>query len=398
MYNPYEELENNILVINKQVKVLKYLRPINELEEKEKFLKKQIEPKFEYRTNQDYDLKKVMHYLNSITIPTKPNDRLKNMANGLLEVYDYKTKFSNKKLDDTLKELAVPYFNVIKNILAKTKILDNLGNHRIIKNETSKIYGIPSDDTIIKAKNTLLRLKDIKQPKKDIDPAYVSTYMRKKIEEFGLDKDGWVTSISKRKKATLTSSLNKKIKIGSKMYSKELLDSLTIHEVGVHAILANNGSKQPFKIFQFGFPLQSETNEGLATYFERYKGSGNDIKLRKYAARCVAVKSVLEDNSFSKTFKELRSYNLSLEMSWEVSMRAHRGGGCIKDHIYFEGLEKIKNYEESYEPLFTGRVSLNYVDLIKEMIKKDLIKSPKSSNDLIFPYFAKRESQKLITT
>ncbi|MFW6046183.1 MAG: tyrosine/phenylalanine carboxypeptidase domain-containing protein [Candidatus Woesearchaeota archaeon] len=398
MKNPYKKLEKNLLITNKYVKVLKYLRPINEEEEKDKFLKNQVEPKFEYRTNQDYDLKKVMHYLGSIIIPTKPNKRLKHMANALYEVYEYKTKFSNNKIDETLEELAVPYFNVLKNILAKTKILSNLGNYNIIKTETSKIYGVPSDDTIMKAKQVLIELKDIKKIKRDVDPPYVSSVMRKKIKEFGLDKDGWKSSISNSKKATLTSSLNKRIKVGKKMYSKELVDSLAMHEVGVHAILANNGSKQPFKIFQFGFPLQSETNEGLATYFERYKGIGNDVKLRKYAARCVAVKSVLENNTFSKTFKELRSYNLSHDMSWEVSIRAHRGGGCIKDHIYFEGLEKIKNYKGSYEPLFTGRVSLNYVDLIKEMIDKGLIKSPKTSKDLIYPKFARLEDKKLITT
>ncbi len=392
MNNPYSELEKSILKQNRKLKVLKYLRPINESREKEKFLKEQKEPNFEYRTNPNFNEKEVRKSFKKIVIPIKPDYRLKNMAEGIERMYDYKVKFSNKKINKTLRKLSIPYLNVVKNIFAKIKILNNLGNSKIIKEETAKIYGIPSEDTVRKAKDVLNNLKKCESPKSDIKPEYVKKVMYDKIKEYGLDKDGWICKISKKKRATLTSSLSKEIKIGNRMYPKNILNSLAVHEVGVHAVLANNGAKQPFKIFNFGFPLQSKTNEGLATYFERTKDCLNDFKLKKYAVRCLAVYNVLEGNSFKSTFKKLRSYDLDEEMSWEISMRAHRGGGCIKDHIYFEGLEEIKNYNGSYKVLFTGRVSFNYVELIEEMMEKGFIKSPEDEG-MIFPDFAKKVNQ-----
>jgi len=56
-------------------------------------------------------------------------------------------------------------------------------------------------------------------------------------------------------------------------------------------------------------------------------------------------------------------------------LRAHRGGGFIKDHIYLQGRRRIREYLEdggSLKPLYVGKVPLESVERAEELIGSEL--------------------------
>jgi hypothetical protein len=65
-------------------------------------------------------------------------------------------------------------------------------------------------------------------------------------------------------------------------------------------------------------------------------------------------------------------YDLNREEAFNITIRAHRGGGFTKDYLYLTGLKKIYDYHQKGKDLsllLTGKVSLEFVDDITYMIE-----------------------------
>ncbi|GAG24501.1 unnamed protein product, partial [marine sediment metagenome] len=158
------------------------------------------------------------------------------------------------------------------------------------------------------------------------------------------------------------------------------LRGLAIHEVGVHVLRAANGYRQPLKIFAIGLPTYLSTEEGLSMYFEEITGNTNNEMLRNYAARVVAVDSLLRDLTFRKTFEKLKSYNFSDEQAWNLTLRAFRGGGYIRDHVYLEGYIQVKDFAQKkgdFKALYVGKIGIKDLTLVKDLLKKGILREAK---------------------
>ncbi|MGB5822227.1 MAG: flavohemoglobin expression-modulating QEGLA motif protein [Saonia sp.] len=156
-------------------------------------------------------------------------------------------------------------------------------------------------------------------------------------------------------------------------FSKNQLLTLAHHEIGVHLVTTYNGALQPLQIFSNGFPKNVETQEGLAVFSEYMGGALTLRRLKELAYRVLASDSLIKGYTFSDTFDLIHNhYKLNRNDAFAITLRAHRGGGFTKDRLYLSGLRKIyKRYQqkgpESMDILLTGKVTLEYEDIIEKL-------------------------------
>ena len=190
-----------------------------------------------------------------------------------------------------------------------------------------------------------------------------------------------------RKRLTTVYPAEKNITVcGRRKFAEGDDERLAVHEIGVHALRAANGYNQPFSIFGTGLDGYERTEEGLALFAEHETGNTSEEVLRDYAGRVLAVNSVLEGMSFRKTFEMLRDYGFSKDQAWDLSVRAHRGGGFIKDHIYLAGYLDVKQYRESggdMGMLYVGKIGLHHIPLVKYLLDADMLRRPEKVPDFI---------------
>lgn len=156
--------------------------------------------------------------------------------------------------------------------------------------------------------------------------------------------------------------------------------ALAHHELGVHLVTTLNGRSQPLKILSMGCPVNTMTQEGLAIFCEYLAGFMTLSRLRILALRVLAVDSMIEDKDFKKTFLLLKEqYAASDEQAFTITARVYRGGGFTKDYLYLQGFHQMLNAFESRQDfalLLSGKVSLDYLDVVASLIDKQILLAP----------------------
>lgn len=167
-------------------------------------------------------------------------------------------------------------------------------------------------------------------------------------------------------------------------FSANQLKVLANHEIGVHLVTTFNGMDQDLKIFHNGFPANVETQEGLAVYSEYMSGCLTLHRLKELAYRVIAADSLRQGLDFCGTFDLLHNqYKLNREEAYNISLRAHRGGGFTKDFIYLTGLKKVYDYHTNggdLNLLLAGKVSLENVGIISKWKEQGLAKDIRYKN------------------
>lgn len=155
------------------------------------------------------------------------------------------------------------------------------------------------------------------------------------------------------------------------------VEALIQHEVGTHVLTYFNGKAQPLKQLYSGVPGYEELQEGLAVLSEYLVGGLNAARLRKLAARVVAVNAMIEGESFNDTFHLLTGkYDFSAFAAFNITMRAFRGGGLTKDAVYLKGLIKLLDYLEQgkpLDPLYIGKITEAYLPIMNELLFRNIL-------------------------
>jgi len=169
------------------------------------------------------------------------------------------------------------------------------------------------------------------------------------------------------------------------MFSQRALERLLVHELGVHVLRYENGCVQPIHLFCNGFPGYIGTEEGLAVTNEEHSGMLEINTLRKYAGRVIAAHLAL-NQTFFQVFQTLVPL-LGQEIAFEITIRTKRGftdtaqpGAHTKDIYYLRGYLQIKTYleqhPEDYPILFTGKIGLQHLPLVRKLIKEGVVALP----------------------
>ena len=166
----------------------------------------------------------------------------------------------------------------------------------------------------------------------------------------------------------------------SAVFRSKRVDALIQHEVGTHVITYENGRAQPLKLLTVGLPGYDETQEGLALLSEFVSGGLDPLRLRLLAARVVAVDRLIHGADFLEIFKELREgHALAPKSAWSVTIRVARNGGLTKDVIYLRGITRVLEFvsqRKTIEPLLVGKLSLDDVPLVEELIEREILRPP----------------------
>lgn len=340
----FKRIDEVLLETSKLVK-LDYIWPANEEGEKEKFLKGAVRnPKFLYR-NLEYSPKEVEERLAELETPS-----------GVLgKIYREK----------------------IRRELLSNKVVAERGKRAVVRETSIKLHRVPTKTLIAYAENLLIEIPNIRY-KKSVSSKRLRKAMEEALVEQGLDD--WRVEATERKLASVYPA-EKKIKINKKgKFTENALNRLVVHEIGVHVLRAANGYRQPFKIFALGLPGYLSTEEGLTSYFEEVSGNSDEEKMRDYAGRVIAVESVCKNLSFKQTFERLKEYGFRDGQAWRLAIRAHRGGGYIKDHVYLKGYLKIKQFAKrdgDIKTLYVGKIGIKHLPLIRKLLKEKVLKKPK---------------------
>jgi len=167
------------------------------------------------------------------------------------------------------------------------------------------------------------------------------------------------------------------------------------HEIGTHYFRMVNDGLQPWYSDRKKFGLRGggsresvTTEEGLATVNTLLNAKTKYLfsSALLYYASCKAVTM-----SFSDLFEHLGQYVKNPDLRWRHVMRIKRGlvdpqdlGGYGNDQCYFEGaVEILRNIDTiDFLTLYAGRVCLDEIQRVKRMARTNCIKLPTFLRDM----------------
>ncbi|MRH99565.1 DUF1704 domain-containing protein [Kriegella sp. EG-1] len=268
--------------------------------------------------------------------------------------------------NDEIRKLYQDTIHYYSNMI---QCIESIGDKRKFYYNSLRIYGTPKEKDVNNAK-FILHFKN-QGPFEDTDKIYNAEQAKIFFEEFSKQYDfplniKFSTSIAAN--AMVSNSTQSLLIKKNAKFSKNQLQTLANHEIGVHLVTTYNGLLQPLKIFSNGLPNNVETQEGLAVFSEYMCGALTLKRLKLLSYRVLASDSLIKGYSFSDTFNLIHGhYKLNRDEAFTITMRAHRGGGFTKDRLYLSGLVKIFNRyinNQSMDNLLTGKVSMDYENVI----------------------------------
>jgi uncharacterized protein (TIGR02421 family) len=307
-----------------------------------------------------------------------------------LPVFTYPdTSARAESLDRALGMLRIPpgppeirelYAEKMTEIALFVRAFDAVGSGAELANITGLIYDHPSVKTIEAATEilqqpeaTLLQPADMSRD--DLKAAYEQA-----LEDAGL-KGQWVVQLGTAPMSYVEPE-NQLVSVGlQRNYTPDNVARLVYHEIQGHVFRAANGyTAHPAiaPLLATGLAGYDTTEEGVAVYAEHASGLLSDQILRTYAARALAVQSLLEGANFVETYHLLRQHGVRQHGAFKNTLRAHRGGGTVRDHIYLQGYLDVKQFVErggDLRILYTGKIAPEHIDHVERLKAAGLVRN-----------------------
>ncbi|MDC8004200.1 DUF1704 domain-containing protein [Aureisphaera galaxeae] len=343
------KIDTNLNRLVKKIELLNYINPTNIEQEKRNFFssKYNVNPSFHYRKI-DFDAYKLQQELFSQDIDSIKDEETRAFYKDV--IYDYSGLI---ECIETIGKGSKFYYNSLKSFGTPTE--KDVENARFILHYKDEVYN------------------------EEMFPVFNATEASQYFEEFTKRYDfPFKLKFSNKISAAAMVQNNTQTMLLKKnhRFSANQLKVLANHEIGVHLVTTYNGMEQPLKIFKNGFPKNVETQEGLAVFSEYMSGCLTLYRLKELSYRVLATDSLRKGFTFCDTFDLLHNqYKLNREEAYNITLRAHRGGGFTKDHLYLTGLKKIYDYYQAQgnlDNLLAGKVSLDQVDVVQKWQKEGL--------------------------
>lgn len=340
----YSEIDNRLHEIDKEIKLLHHLKPLNLEEELSKVNRiENYNPVFSYPELKfkPFQLKRE---LLGISIP----------ATGYLT-----DLFKEKKTD----------------IFRKILLLEHIGSDNFSAFSVD-LYGKPDPELLEKAKSELKYLpRAFAVESAFLNADQAAGIFATVLKNYGLQK--WRVKLMESLVADCVTGKKKMIFLKkSAFFSRERIKTLIAHEIETHVLSAENGKLQPYKIFNRGTADYLETQEGLAIYNQNRLLSPNQEKWYWPIASVLAVEKALH-GSFSEVVALLLSHGFARERAVRVAVKVKRGientanpGAFTKDMLYYRGylnVVKFLNSGGSLADLYLGKISLFSLPKIKKI-------------------------------
>jgi len=272
-----------------------------------------------------------------------------------------------KKIKTDKSIMGKIFCRVKENYSANISMLKYRGNP-LFTHYSIKLHGRP-EPYLIKEANKYVKLKQIEE-NKNLTTKQIILKLRAAFVKYGFkwtveEKDMVSAAAVKPAKRILLIRKNEK-------FSERFMKRIIVHEIGTHAMRAENGRYQPYSLFLRGFPGYLKTEEGLAVLNEELNNCLDPGTLKIYAGRVLAINKALK-SSFRETFDYLKKY-FDEDLAYRLAVRAKRGladtskpGAFTKDIAYLQGYIDLKRYLKkggSLNKLYYGRIGIQHVGLI----------------------------------
>jgi uncharacterized protein (TIGR02421 family) len=333
---------------------LDYMNPLNSFNENERFFehwesKKEYNPQFEYRP-----------------VPRK------------LKVW--KEKLAQLSFGESSIERA--YDQARKEWLTSFELIEHRDTPELSE-ISKKLFGAPTDEIINECRKELKLGRHLEWT----EPAVMGVKglaekIRERLREDQIE--GW--DVMEDKDAVVLAfvdSSKRKIRLQTGcLLTRTMVKRLIHHEVSIHVYRSVNSERQPYRLFQTGFPQHLITEEGLALEMEERMHLQTPQVKKRYAGRVIAA-SLAPTRSFFELFRNLREY-FPDEDAYSLTQRSKRGlkdsskpGGFVQDHIYWQGKKLVQKLPRSdLRLLFTGKISVSHIPLVQDMIDRNEISQP----------------------
>ena len=353
------ELDKDLLKVDKQLfrvartfEILNYVNPVNIEQAKRDFSKSK------YKRNPVFKYKQLS-----------------------LNPFEFKRELYNIPVED-IHDISIRllYQDVIDSYADKVDIIASIGTGRFLYNSL-RYFGEPGVDDIENARYLMHCSTTADEPEiLNLDSGAVADYFRKEIQKYGFECKLEITRNIIAKVLILNTRKTIRIRKDA-MFSDKSLYALSEHEVGVHMLTTINARLHPLNIFRLGTPVNTHTQEGLAILSEYLSGNMSVRRLQILALRVLVIDMMLRGYDFSQTFHAIMDMSdLSETQAFYITARIFRGGGFTKDYLYLTGFRDVlKYYMENNDltNLLVGKTSLQYKNLITEMIDRKLISAPR---------------------
>ncbi|WP_298441886.1 flavohemoglobin expression-modulating QEGLA motif protein [uncultured Ferrimonas sp.] len=299
----------------------------------------------------------------------QPNYRYRQLALDPAAFREQLYRLPLEALDDPgVKQL---YGAAVDNLASKIDLISSVGSESFLYNSL-RYYGQPSEQDLKNAA-FLLHAADLEER----DPELLTAAQAKDwLEQQALQWDmpckiGLSGQMAAR--AMVVADSPKLLLNRYARFEPSELANLAQHELGVHLATTINARKQPLKLLRLGLPGATFTQEGLAILAEFTSGQMKLSRLKQLAARVIAVDSMVRREGFGPTYERLHhEHRVAAEDAFTITSRVYRGGGFTKDHLYLSGFLAILRLSEqrSLNSLLLGKTSLDYLDLLDELVQR----------------------------
>jgi len=340
-----------------KIELLNYINPINIEQEKRNFFssKYNVNPNLRYRKI-DFNAHKLQQDLFSQDVDT---------------IIDSESR-------DFYRDVIYDYSGLIQ-------CIETIGQGRKFYYNALKSFGTPTQKDVENAQ-FILHFKD-EEFDHEMYPVFNADEAEAYFREFAKQYDFKLNIKHSTKITAAAMVLNNSQTLLLKKnhrYSVNQLKVLANHEIGVHLVTTFNGMNQALKIFHNGFPKNVETQEGLAVFSEYMSGCLTLHRLKELSYRVLAADSLHKGFNFCDTFDLLHNqYKLNREEAYNISLRAHRGGGFTKDYKYLTGLKKVYDYYfggGNLDTLMAGKISLENANIVTKWEKEGLAQEVRYKN------------------
>ena len=263
-------LDRKLISIDRQIKLLYHLKPLNLAEEKEAFMKKKdYNPQFKY-------------------------------PDFMFDAFHLKEKLKKAKQLCDKSSLGSLFLGKVEEIQHKIAVLEAIGTEKFEK-RSEALYGVPGKELLAAAKERL-----DEKPKHFPDEGKVygleDTVMEfeRVFKEYGLEdwrikvKQEMVTDCIAGKKNVLF------VREGAE-FTEDRLRMLVAHEIETHVLTAENGKAQSYGLFNRGWADYLETQEGLAIW-NQSQVLAHDSEKNYRSAVLVFVVDFARKHGFAETY------------------------------------------------------------------------------------------------
>lgn len=321
----------------------------------------------------------------SFTYQVTDGDREQAVAlrDGLSTVQD---RLQEQELDGDQQLLRELYSAGIDDLRQKLRIIEHVGEQPdAVRDASQQIWGAPDRETVRYAAAILegdaAILGDLLDDPMDMTVS--SDGIRSQIDTL-LDRYGltdWTTTYTDSVTHVVPAQQVIRIHHGDAGRITGRAEQVLLHEFGVHVLRAANGWRQPHRLFAVGLHGYETTEEGLTSYIEYRTGYLTEQVLRQYALRTLAVDAVLDGRSFADTVEQLAQHTDTAD-AFYTAMRAHRGGGFVKDHIYLQGFRQVRDHLDQQDglddlrALYAGKIPLDALPAVRDLQDTDILRPP----------------------